>query len=366
MSLRRLFPHFSADTWKLCLPIPTSALLAGLGIAALSSQPLWTTASTLQRFALATAVAIAVGLVILTIYLLGLRRQLGLALDHKLWREGAFLSQVRVGAEQVNTGSEKLAAAANEISFAAQMQTMATDNIKEQIAQVSSSVAQVTTVAQDVQAQSRAAQGWSSQGGELVDGVARKMADISNVMAQASTRIDTLSAQARNIGDVAGAITRITSQTNLLALNAAVEAARAGEHGRGFAIVAQEVKLLAGQTAQATHDIVQTIRTIQNDVRETSNEIRLAVPMVAAGVSLIEQAAQALRDLRGSSDGLFDKSASLAGEIDQQGQLIEDMLGGIGQILEMTGQTQQVAERALDTSAGLSATAAQLVEAIQN
>ncbi|MEY2688862.1 MAG: hypothetical protein RL375_3060, partial [Pseudomonadota bacterium] len=152
MSLRRLFPQFSADTWKLCLPIPTSALLAGLGVAALSSHPLWTTASTLQRFALTTGAAFVVGLMILTIYLIALRRQLGLTLDHKLWREGAFLSQVRVGAEQVNTGSEKLAAAANEISFAAQMQTMATDNIKEQIAQVSTSVAQVTTVAQDVQA----------------------------------------------------------------------------------------------------------------------------------------------------------------------------------------------------------------------
>jgi methyl-accepting chemotaxis protein len=366
MSLPRLLPKFSSDTWWLCLPMLVSALLAGLGVETLASQSTWIAASTVQRLALATGVSALTGLLVIAACLILLRRKLGLTLDNKLWREGTFLSQVRVGAEQVNTSSEKLAAAANEISFAAQMQTMATDSIKEQIAQVSGSVAQVNTVAQDVQAQSRAAQGWSSQGGELVDGVARKMADISGVMAQASARIDTLSMQARNIGDVAGAITRIASQTNLLALNAAVEAARAGEHGRGFAIVAQEVKKLAAQTAKATHDIIEIIRIIQGDVRETSNEFRLAVPMVASGVSMIEQAAQALRDLRGSSDGLFDKSASLAGEIDQQGQLIEDMLGGIGQILEMTGQTQQVAERAMDTSANLSATAAQLVEAIQD
>ncbi|MEY4750097.1 MAG: hypothetical protein RIQ60_2311 [Pseudomonadota bacterium] len=307
---------------------------------------------------------VVVALVLHAALLLGLRWRLGLALDQDLLRTSALDARVRHGAESVNASSEKLAAAANEILFAGQMQTMATDGIKELITQVSHSVAQVTGVAGDVQTQTRSAQGLSSQGGELVDGVAAKMGEIAQVMAQASARIDALSRQAHNIGQVADAITRITSQTNLLALNAAVEAARAGVHGRGFAVVAAEVKQLAQQTAEATQAITTTIRSIQDDVKQSAQDIRLAVPLVSSGVGMVQQAAQALHEIRSGSDSLLDRSAALSSEISQQGQLIQDMVSGVAQILDMTGQTSQVAERALQTSVSLSATAAELVAAV--
>jgi methyl-accepting chemotaxis protein len=366
MSLHRLLPlHLSTQAWALWLPLAGTALAGGLLLPL--ALVAWRPATGASAAAVATGWLLGAALLALlpwALMLLVLRWRTGLSPTRPLLRTPALNERVRHGADAVNTSSEKLAAAANEILFAGQMQTMATDGIKGLIDQVSHSVAQVTGVADDVQSQSRTAQGLSSQGGTLVDGVAAKMADIASVMAQASARINALSLQARNIGQVADTITRIASQTNLLALNAAVEAARAGQHGRGFAVVAQEVKLLAQQTADATRDIVATIRTIQTDVAQSAHEIQLAVPMVSAGVGMVQQAAQALHEIRSGADGLLDRSATLASEIGNQGQLIQDMVSSVAQILEMTGQTSQVAERALQTSISLSATAAELVESV--
>jgi methyl-accepting chemotaxis protein len=107
-----------------------------------------------------------------------------------------------------------------------------------------------------------------------VDEAAGAARDAVSAAERSSTTAQGLDVSAARIGDVVSMIQQIAEQTNLLALNATIEAARAGEAGRGFAIVAQEVKALANQTARATEDISEQIVAMQSTTRVTVDAIR--------------------------------------------------------------------------------------------
>lgn len=91
---------------------------------------------------------------------------------------------------------------------------------------------------------------------------------------RADATAESLSEAAEKIGGVVDVINELTAQINLLALNAAIEAAHAGEHGRGFAVLAAEIKALAGQTGAATRQVEDQISFIQSAAADTVGAIR--------------------------------------------------------------------------------------------
>src|SRR6202012_38533 len=117
-------------------------------------------------------------------------------------------------------------------------------------------------------------------------------------------RIAELTRAAARITDVVKLITDIAEQTNLLALNATIEAARAGESGRGFAIVAQEVKALAAQTAKATSDIGMQIAAVQaatedsvQSIKEIGDTIGRIAQIAAVITTAVEVQSAATREI---------------------------------------------------------------------
>jgi methyl-accepting chemotaxis protein len=136
------------------------------------------------------------------------------------------------------------------------------------------------------------------------------LAESINRMHQLSQRainsrelIEALNQRSADIQRVTSVIQTIASQTNLLALNAAIEAARAGEHGRGFAVVADEVRGLAGRTASATEEVGQMVADIQQrtgqvveQIRQLSSDLDRGVEQVTNGsTTWLERARDRLR-----------------------------------------------------------------------
>ncbi len=109
--------------------------------------------------------------------------------------------------------------------------------------------------------------------------------------------IEALSQRSEEIQRVTLVIQSIASQTNLLALNAAIEAARAGEHGRGFAVVADEVRGLAGRTASATEEVGQMVAEIQQRTVQVVDQIRQLSTDLDSGVEQVELTGRHLENI---------------------------------------------------------------------
>ncbi|QUI23577.1 hypothetical protein HZI73_15345 [Vallitalea pronyensis] len=106
--------------------------------------------------------------------------------------------------------------------------------------------------------------------------------------------------KAEQISQVTTLITSIAEQTNLLALNAAIEAARAGEHGKGFAVVSEEIRNLAEQSAESTAQIDNIVKSLQDKSNTAYNETKMVREAVKAQMELLTDTKKKFDDINSS------------------------------------------------------------------
>ncbi|ROM33632.1 chemotaxis protein [Pseudomonas poae] len=155
----------------------------------------------------------------------------------------------------------------------------------------------------------------AQRGAVVVNDTMHTMRKIAVDMQAASGGVEALGKQSLLISSIIQTISSIAQQTNLLALNAAIEAARAGEQGRGFAVVADEVRLVAGRTSTATEEIASVVLQNQKLVDETVAEMANSKNQAEQGLELATQAGQVIVEIQDGAKQVVDAVGRFANQL---------------------------------------------------
>ncbi|WP_417704125.1 methyl-accepting chemotaxis protein [Rheinheimera aquimaris] len=275
----------------------------------------------------------------------------------------ALIVNIQQNASDLSQNASQSAYEVGEINDSLQHQ-------QQQIAEVNHITRQLADSTREIARQSTettSAMRQALEQGKQIDLIAGKNNELINRLAQqlttTSTAMSRVNDEANNIGGILATIRGIAEQTNLLALNAAIEAARAGEQGRGFAVVADEVRSLAGRTQQATDEIRQMIETLQLQSKQAVSEITdgktdadLCVAQtleLVSALSLVTAAIAQTQTISNSVHAATETQLALGNTIDDNMQ----------QMIDVAHVSSEKAQRTLQHSDGVLELAAALQQA---
>ena len=258
--------------------------------------------------------------------------------------------QLRLMAESINAAVDTVTVSAEQMSAATQETSASIEELASTANEFASAVENLSSDAEVMTRSARRTYELAGQGEAEISRTIEMMNEIRQVVNSLADRINKLGQQSEQIERFVLLITEIAEQTNLLALNAAIEAARAGEQGRGFAVVADEVRQLAEQSARAAGEITELVAEIRESAEDSIQYAGSGTSLVQKGTEIAAKTGRMFGEITAIINELVEHinavasaSQDLAAGAQEMGATTEEQSASAQQMASSAAQVAQAA-----------------------
>ena len=273
---------------------------------------------------------------------------------------GSLISEIIRSSNNLASGAESLSAIAAQSNQRMEKQQDDTRQVATAMTEMAASVQEVARNANKAEQVAQSVNTQAVEGRKVVNEAVIATKAMADEVHNVSSVIHKLESESEEIGTVLDVIRGIAEQTNLLALNAAIEAARAGEQGRGFAVVADEVRTLAGRTQDSTQEIQRIIERLQQGSKEAVTAMDQGQEKAKNSMEKVDNAVQTLTAIIQAVEKIEEMNVQIATAVEQQGSVAEEINQNINSINDLTLQTVEGARQTATASQEQAKLAAEL------
>jgi methyl-accepting chemotaxis protein len=270
-----------------------------------------------------------------------------------------MLERLRLQFHEIGEGINVLASSSSEIMASVTQLAASSAETATSVGETTTTVEEVKQTAELANQKARAVSEnavrtteISADGAKAISNTIEGMNKIRQHMNAIAGMVVRLSDQSQTIGEITATVNELAEQSNLLAVNAAIEAAKAGEQGRGFTVVAQEIKMLADRSKEATAQVRTILREIQKSISSAVMATEEGGKAVDEGLKLTSRSGDTIKTLSESVTEAAKAAIQIAASSQQQLEGMDQVVTAMENIkeasLQSAASTQQSADSVRD------------------